>query len=124
MFMRVINQNWMKSLGLVLLVLATWKCVAVSPAQDSDGKLVAIITWGDVDNTPAKEVYVEAHGYVERLRAEKSFVFKMANAGHDEVLLPPGVYDVFVSDDISAQVQTYACKSGQCEHLDPKVGIG
>ena len=65
---------------------------------DKDGTLIVLVTWGDIDNTPANDVYIEAHGYVVKDRAEESFVLKMAHAGHYEVALPPGVYDVFVSE--------------------------
>jgi hypothetical protein len=72
-----------------------------SAAPEKDGTLVVLVTWGDVDNTPADDVYVEAHGYVVKYRWEKSFVLKMVKAGRYEAALPPGVYDVFVSEGSS-----------------------
>ena len=72
-----------------------------SAGPEKDGTLVVLVTWGDVDNTPANDVYIEAHGFVVKDSAEKSFVLKMAQAGRYEAALPPGVYDVFVSEGSS-----------------------
>jgi hypothetical protein len=71
------------------------------PSQEKDGTIVVLVTWGDIDNTPANDVFIEAHGYVIKDKAEKSFVFRMARAGRYEVSIPPGVYDVFVSEGVS-----------------------
>jgi hypothetical protein len=100
-FVRILRLMRLKSLVFVLLLFTTSRYVNASPPLEKDGTLVALITWGDVENTPAKAVYVEAHGYVDSIRAEKSFVFKMVRAGRYEASLPPGVYDVFVSDGSS-----------------------
>ena len=70
-------------------------------SPQKDGILVVLVTWGDVDNTPANDVYIEAHGFVVKYGLEKSFVLKMAKAGRYEAALPPGVYDVFVSEGTS-----------------------
>jgi hypothetical protein len=101
--MKILRFMSLKSLVLVLvpLLFTTSKYVNAGPPQENDGTVVALVTWGDVENTPATGVYVEAHGYVARLKAEKSFVFKMVRAGRYEASLPPGVYDVFVSDSTS-----------------------
>jgi hypothetical protein len=53
---------------------------------------------GDMDNSPAKGVYIEAYGWVASSKRKQSFVFKMLEAGRYEVSLPPGLYDVFISD--------------------------
>jgi hypothetical protein len=68
---------------------------------EKDGTLVLLVTWGDVDNTPADDVYVEAYGFVRKYNTSKSFVLKMSKAGRYEASLPPGVYDVFVSEGTS-----------------------
>jgi hypothetical protein len=70
-------------------------------AADKDGKIVVFVTLGDNDNTPADNVYIEAHGHVQNSSSEKSFVFRMVRAGQYEVSLPPAVYDVFVSEGTS-----------------------
>ena len=57
-----------------------------------------LITWDDAYKTAATGVYVEAHGFAVNGVLEKSFVFKMVKAGRYEAALPPGVYDVFVSE--------------------------
>jgi hypothetical protein len=70
---------------------------AVTPLDEA-GTIVVLVTWGDINNTPANDVYIEAHGYVVKDRTEKSFSFKMVRAGRYEATIPPGVYDVFVSE--------------------------
>ena len=70
-------------------------------SHTENGKLVVLVTWGDVDNTPANNVYVEAYGFVREYNAEKSFLLKMSRTGRYEASLPPGVYDVFVSEGTS-----------------------
>ena len=72
-----------------------------APPAESNGTLSASITEGDLDNTPAKDVFVEAYGYVASSKSRQSFVFKMLEAGRYEVSLPPGLYDVFISDGSS-----------------------
>jgi hypothetical protein len=66
-----------------------------------NGTLLVLVTWGDIDNTLADDVYVEAHGFVRNSNSEKPFVLKMPRAGRYEASLPPGVYDVFVSEGTS-----------------------
>jgi hypothetical protein len=86
---------------LTLALLETGRDLHASEPSDKDGTLVVLVTWGDVDNTPASHVYVEAHGFVVKYREERSFVFKMAHAGRYEASLTPGVYDIFVSEGTS-----------------------
>jgi hypothetical protein len=100
------------SLLLALLVLGTALGVAqsepakrvlpsASSAAEKDGTLVVLVRWGDIDNTPATHVYIEAHGYVVKDDAQESFVLKTVRAGRYEATIPPGVFDVFVSDGTS-----------------------
>jgi hypothetical protein len=86
---------------LLLLVLPTWSVNGGGRPAEKDGTLVVLVTWGDVDNTPANDVYIEAHGFVRKYNSEKSFVLKSSTAGRYETSLPPGVYDVFVSEGTS-----------------------
>jgi hypothetical protein len=86
---------------LAFLLIGTRTQLNATPLADSNGTLSTRITWGDVDHTPAKGVYVEAYGYVASSRSRQSFVFKMFEAGRYEVSLPPGLYDVFISDGSS-----------------------
>jgi hypothetical protein len=99
--MKILRLKQLKSLAFLLLLLTPAKYVNAGPPLEKDGTLVVLVTWGDIDNSPAKGVYVEAHGYVVKFEAYKSFVSTMVRAGRYEVSLPPGVYDVFVSDDSS-----------------------
>ena len=77
------------------------KAVDRDNSVEKDGTLVVLVTWGDIDNTPADDVYVEAYGFVRKYNTSKSFVLKMPKAGRYEASLPPGVYDVFVSEGTS-----------------------
>ena len=56
--------------------------------------LIVQVTWEDIDNTPANDVYVEAYGFVSEVRLSKSFVLKMQNKGQYQASLPAGVYDL------------------------------
>ncbi len=93
--------KYLSSLILLAGVLTSGKAQEEGHPQDRDGTLVVRVTWGDDDNTPADNVYVEAHGFVPRYRSERSFVLKMSRVGRYEASLPPGVYDVFVSESSS-----------------------
>ena len=93
-----------RALGLLFCIAMIAIAFGQSPQSArpvKDGTLVVLVTWGDVDNMPANDVYIEAHGYVVKYRSEKSFVLKMVKAGRYEAALPPGVYDVFVSEGSS-----------------------
>ena len=80
------------------LLVGTLTHLHAAPPGESNGTLRALITMGDMDNTPAKGVYIEAYGWVASSKRMQSFVFKMLEAGRYEVSLPPGLYDVFISD--------------------------
>jgi hypothetical protein len=86
---------------LLFAILASGSVQEAGRSVGKDGTLVVLVTWGDVDNTPATDVYIEAHGFVREVNSEKSFVLKMSRAGRYEASLPPGVYDVFVSEGTS-----------------------
>jgi len=87
---------------VILLALApTRSADNASRPLEKDGTLVVLVTWGDVDNTPATNVYVEAYGFVRKDGTSKSFLLKSAGPGRYETSLPPGVYDVFVSEGTS-----------------------
>ncbi len=100
------------------------KAEGISNPLDKDGSLVVSVTWGDLDNTPADDVYVEAHGFVERYREEKSFILKMSRAGRYEASLPPAVYDVFVAEGTSIpQCRRVLIKSGSTTDWTLKLEI-
>lgn len=75
---RLLAFNSVKFGIFLLLVLTTVKYAIAVPSQEKDGTIVVLVTWGDIDNTPANDVFIEAHGYVIKDKAEKSFVFRMA----------------------------------------------
>jgi hypothetical protein len=85
---------------ILLFMLWVGKSVAnASQTSEKDGMIIVNVTWED--NTPANGIYVEAHAYVVKYRSQKSFVLKMSHAGEYTVSLPPGIYDVFVSESSS-----------------------
>ena len=88
----------LKLATLFFLLLATMEHVGTAQPSEKNGTIVVLVTWGDINNTPANDVYIEAHGYVVKDKAEKSFTFQMIRAGRYEATIPPGVYDVFVSE--------------------------
>src|SRR5438105_5919093 len=83
---------------LLLVLLPRETAVSASQTSKKDGTLIVQVTWEDIDNTPANDVYVEAYGFVSEVRLSKSFVLKMQNKGQYQASLPAGVYDVFVSE--------------------------
>src|SRR5215467_11054642 len=94
----------LKCFGVVLILIAFLsgrKPADVDQSSTKNGTIVVNVTWGDIDNTPAKDVYIEAHGYVPKYDALKSFVLKMSHPGQYETSLPPAVYDVFISEGTS-----------------------
>lgn len=99
--MNLLNLRSLTVLALLLALLPTQRADQGSHASEKNGTLVVRVTWGDDDNTPANDVYIEAHGFVREFNSEKSFVLKSSTAGRYEVSLPPGVYDVFVSEGTS-----------------------
>jgi len=63
-----------------------------------NGILVVLASQNDVDATPTTGAYVEAHSFNVNWVLEKTFVLKMVKPGRYEAALPPGVYDVLVSE--------------------------
>ncbi|HYL17036.1 MAG TPA: hypothetical protein VEV41_28650 [Terriglobales bacterium] len=96
--MNILSLRSSSALLLLLALSLTRSVNGGSRPPEKDGTLVVLVTWGDVDNTPANNVYIEAHGFVWKYHSEKSFVLKSSTTGRYETSLPPGVYDVFVSD--------------------------
>ena len=88
-------------LVLLLALLPMQKASEEGRQPEKNGTLVVLVTWGDDDNTPANDVYIEAHGFVREYNSERSFSLKSSTAGRYEASLPPGVYDVFVSESTS-----------------------
>jgi hypothetical protein len=79
--MRKIILKYSSFFVMILALLPTGRSLHASEPSDRDGTLVVLVTWGDVDNTPANDVYIEAHGFVVKYHEEKSFVLKMSHAG-------------------------------------------
>ena len=99
--MNVLSLRSLSVALLLLVLLPTQKAGEGGQQSEKNGTLVVRVTWGDDDNTPANDVYIEAHGFVREYNSEKSFVLKSSAAGRYEVSLRPGVYDVFVSEGTS-----------------------
>jgi len=98
MNMNICSLRYFSVFILLLVLLPIGKAVSASQAPQKDGTLTVKVTWGDIDNTPANDVYVEAYGFVAKYDSMKSFVLNMSHKGQYEASLPPGVYDVFVSE--------------------------
>jgi hypothetical protein len=99
--MNILSLKPLMLLILLLTLLPTQKAGEGGQQLEKNGTLVVRVTWGDDDNTPATDVYIEAYGFVREYDREKSFVLKGSTPGHYEASLPPGVYDVFVSEGTS-----------------------
>jgi hypothetical protein len=112
--MSILNRRYFSLSILLLALLPTGRAVNVGEDPQKDGALVVKVTWGDIDNTPASGVYVEAYGFVEKYDTKKSFVLKMSRDGQYEAPLPMGIYDVFVSDGSSVP---------RCRRLMIKAGL-
>jgi len=82
--MNILNLRYFSLLILLLGLLHAEKPVHASQASQKDGALIVKVTWGDIDNTPANDVYVEAYGFVEKYDA-KSFVLKMSHDGQYDI---------------------------------------
>ena len=91
---------------LIVLLLAFPVTGKTQNNSDSNGALVVFVTLGDLDNTPAANVFIEAHSVGSEHGSEKPFVLKMSHEGRYAAPLAPGVYDVFASEGDSQP----ACK--------------
>jgi len=87
--------------GAFIMLLVLLPTVNAGQTPHEEGALVVNVTWGDIYNTPANDVYVEVYGFVEKYDSTKSFVLKMSRNGEYKASVPPGVYDVFVSEGTS-----------------------
>ncbi|HKV94199.1 MAG TPA: hypothetical protein VJW20_16745 [Candidatus Angelobacter sp.] len=91
----------------LLAFLAPEKHNASYQPEEKDGMLVVLLNWKDVafePGGPYPPVYVEAYGFVSKYHEKKSFVLKSSHFGRHQGSLPPGVYDVFVSEGTSFPV--------------------
>jgi hypothetical protein len=96
--MNILSLRLVSGVLLLLTLLPTQSVNDGGRPAEADGTLVVLVAWGDDDNTPASHVYIEAHAFVWKYHSERSFVLKGSTPGRYEASLPPGVYDVFVSD--------------------------
>jgi hypothetical protein len=90
-------KNWI-ILALLLASLGVGFAEDAGHPSEKDGRLVVPVSWDDAYKTPATGVYIEAHSFNVNGVLEKSFILKMVKAGRYESAIPPGVYDVFVSE--------------------------
>src|SRR5215831_5204868 len=97
--MTMFNQ---KRIGLFSLSLLLFlQPVSAHQQQEKNGELVVKIAEGDIANSPADHVYVEAYGFGSNKQVRQPFVLQSSRKGEYKISLPPGIYDVFVSDEIS-----------------------
>jgi hypothetical protein len=83
----------------LLLLLLLYRPITVSGASKDErvGFLAVTVTTGD-DQGPAKNAFVLVRGYRPVYNGESSTVLKPTADGFFETSLPPGFYDVFVSE--------------------------
>jgi len=96
--MNILSLRYCSVFVLLLAFLALGRADDAARPSEKDGTLVVKLTWDDVNRTPAHGLYIEAHGFAVNGVLERSFVFKLVNAGRYEAALPPRAYDVFVSE--------------------------
>jgi hypothetical protein len=99
--MNILSLKYLSVFVIVFALVGTSAAGNAGRPVGNDGTLVVLVTWGDVNNTPATDVYVEAYGFVRTQGTSKSFLLKSTGPGRYEASLPPGVYDVFVSEGTS-----------------------
>lgn len=95
------NPRKMKRFGILIFFLMLFgmsPLIAAQKPTNGDGSLEVEVTWGDINPTPAENVYVEAYGYAGVFDSPKSFVLKKIRVGQYGISLPHGVYDVLVSE--------------------------
>jgi hypothetical protein len=68
------RRHWI-ALVLLLAFFASVRADGAHRPSDKDGTLVMLVTWGDIDNTPADDVYIEAHGFVSKYTIPRSLSF-------------------------------------------------
>jgi len=98
--------KYLGALALLPAFLGSGKTGDANSPTGKDGTLVVNVTWGDVDNTPATDAFIEAYGFVPKYNSQRSFSLRMSRQGQYEAPLPPAVYDVFISEGTSVP----ACK--------------
>ena len=59
---------------------------------------MVIVTWGDVGNVPARNVYVHVRGYPDKYPSGVSTVLNATQEGRYEGVFAAGLYDIFVSE--------------------------
>lgn len=98
--MAIRRSNYIGVFVLFLILFANGRAAYATHPLEHEGEIVIHVTWGDNDNTPANDVYAEAHGWVwaDKDSSFRSYVLKMTHAGEYKTSLPPGVYDVFISE--------------------------
>ena len=64
----------LKLAAFLSLLLMIADHVDAGLSSEKNRTIVVPVTWGDINNTPANDVYIEAHGYVVKDKTEKSFI--------------------------------------------------
>ena len=124
--MNILKLGYPGVLMLLIAGLLIGMAVGADRPVEKDGRLVVIVTWGDTDNTPAKNVIVEVHGYMFGLKSlpETPILLKASHDGQYEASLPPGLYDVFVSEGTSVpRCRRSQIKAGETNYWTLKLEI-
>jgi hypothetical protein len=98
LIVNILRLKYSKVLATLIVLFGVATFFRADQPRQNDGKLVVIVTWGDVDNTPATNVIVEVVGHALPGSWGKTVLLKASKDGQYEVSLEPGIYDVFVSE--------------------------
>jgi hypothetical protein len=93
--MRIIGW-FLRSSALFFICFLLVKPVTSQPSSDV-GFLAISVTTGD-DQGPSSSAFVLVRGYRPVFNGESSTMLKATHDGFFETRLPPGVYDIFVSE--------------------------
>jgi hypothetical protein len=112
----------MRSVGLLvrLAIVLLLCCPIVASVDDQAaqrvGFLAVSVSIGD-GHMPLTSAFVFVRGYRPVYHGESSAVLTQTKDGYFETSLPPGLYDVFVSDaDALPACKRVAIVAGQVEH--------
>jgi hypothetical protein len=105
-------------IGLLLLLLLYQPIIVFGANKDEQrvGFLAVTVTTGD-DQGPSRDAFVFVRGYRPVYHGESSTVLKPTADGFSETSLPPGFYDVFVSEvSFPPMCKRVGIVAGKIEH--------
>jgi len=109
--------------ALLLALLLPIAVGSQDKAEEKTAKLIVVVLYEDIDNTPANDVYVSVQGYPRTVHfTGTTTLLGRTGSGRYEASLPPGLYDIFVSEPISIpQCRRVELEPGQEEFWKVKL---